>query len=119
MNAVTEGHLDLLRWFFQTGVDINFRHRRSLFYAAVNGHLDIVKFLVKNGADVNAKLNDFDKRTALDGAILRGDSEIVKFLVENGAYVNARVLNEARKWKRSSIANFLKGDSSYAKTLLG
>ncbi|KAK7453272.1 hypothetical protein VKT23_011948 [Stygiomarasmius scandens] len=108
--AAENGHLDVLKWFFDTGLVIN--TRMSLYLATANNHVDIVKFLIENGADVNAMAFG---ETPLHAAAYRGNSPIVKFLIHNGANVNAKtnigttVLNMASAQK---IIQFLKDNGA-------
>ncbi len=84
--AAEKGHLKLVEFLIERGVDLNWQHelsRLTAFHlAALGGHTEIVKLLAAKGADINLKLK-------ADVSILRplrdaGKTEMVKLLMDLG-----------------------------------
>lgn len=84
--AAEKGHLKLVEFLIERGVDLNWQHelsRLTAFHlAALGGHTEIVKLLAAKGADINIKLK-------ADVSILRplrdaGKTEMVKLLTDLG-----------------------------------
>lgn len=84
--AAEKGHLKLVEFLIERGVDLNWQHelsRLTAFHlAALGGHTEIVKLLAAKGADINIKLK-------ADVSILRplrdaGKTEMVKLLMDLG-----------------------------------
>lgn len=82
--AAEHGHIHLIEYFIDNGVDIHYRDDKILTYACKSGSIDIVKYLVEKGCDVRA-----DKDDPLIVSSDLGYKEIVKYLVEKGADVRA------------------------------
>lgn len=58
----------------------------ALNYAARKGHLEIVKYLVDNGVDIETKVSSHNPKTALFLAVLMGHTEVAKADVTLGGY---------------------------------
>ncbi len=58
--------------------------------AAVFGNLEVVRYLFDHGADVNAAATNGSSYNALTGAVASGHTEIVRWLLEHGANPNYR-----------------------------
>lgn len=58
--------------------------------AAVFGHLDVTRYLFEQGADLNASASNGSGYNALTGAVASGHTEIVRWLLEHGANPNYR-----------------------------
>ncbi|CAG7934094.1 unnamed protein product [Penicillium olsonii] len=99
--ACREGHLELVTWLVQNGVEANeechFHNKMiPLTGAILNGNYDIVKYLIEQAkVDPNWKneddLNGFG--TALVAASLMGHIEIGELLIIKGADVNMLLPN--------------------------
>ncbi len=79
--AVTGGHVEIVKWLLETGVDANYRYGPGytpLLAAAANGHLEIVKLLLAHGADKSAKSND--GKSAMGLAEERQHTSVAAFL---------------------------------------
>ncbi len=92
MVAVYNGHLEVVKYLAECGVDLEVKDGdTALMKAAINGHLDVVKCLAECGADVHQK--DRYEQTALVEAATHGHWEVVKCLVELGADLEAQDKN--------------------------
>lgn len=83
--VIRKNHVELARYLFQNGIDINARNRRGytrLHNAIQMDDMDSVKFLVSQGADLD-KLSD--DKTPLQAAEGSENYDIIKYLLENGA----------------------------------
>jgi ankyrin repeat protein len=80
--ASKHGNLEVIKYLYKRGIDINTRHNNALLRASENGHLEVVKYLVEKGADIRS----YD--SAAIRASWRGHKEVVKYLVEKGAESN-------------------------------
>ena len=83
---MNNGHLDIIKFFIETGTDINEKDvfsKSLLLLAAGTGISKIVKFLVEGGANIN----DFDqsKNSPLSISIYGGFIDIALYLLQNGA----------------------------------
>lgn len=76
-HAARYGHLDIVQYVVENGVDIHTHNDQAVFSAAENGHLDIFKYLHENGADIRA-----NKDKALHSAVEKGHLHIVRYLFE-------------------------------------
>ena len=74
--SAEKGHLEVVEYLVEHGVDIHTKNNQALIFASIKGHLDVVKYLVEKGADIHA-LNDY----ALKLASFHGYLEIVKFFL--------------------------------------
>lgn len=61
-----------------------------LALASVFGHLEVARYLFSHGADVNAVATNGSGYTALTGAVASGHREIAAWLLEKGANANHR-----------------------------
>lgn len=110
--ACKKGHINIVEYLIDSGLDINYDNEYALIQACVGNHLEVVKllvekgsrlknddilsftcfsnsvevlkYLIKLGIKVNVKRN-----IALIDSAIEGHFEILKLLVENGADVNA------------------------------
>ena len=78
--ASSYGHLEVVKFLFSLGTDVNEWNHFPLGSAAENGHLEVVKYLVSVGANIRAT-NDYAVRMANQNHHL----EVVKYLVSVGA----------------------------------
>ncbi|MBC6410945.1 MAG: ankyrin repeat domain-containing protein, partial [Ekhidna sp.] len=82
--AARAGHVEVVKYLLDKGVDINQYSKTALQLAAFRGHLAVVEELIRRGADVNKA--DVHGHTPLMVAVLSRQNglEIVKALVEQG-----------------------------------
>ena len=98
--SVRGGHIEVSRFLFTQGADINSCARDDLtplHIASEKGHLEIVKWLLNHGADVNFWQED--GRTALHLAASNGHLEIARMLLQHNAEVNT--------WDSEGVTPFL------------
>lgn len=89
--AATRGHLDLMRFYLDLGLDVNHSDEMggsSLYGAAFTGGPEPVRLLLQRRADVNEALPV--GLTPLMVAVLNGSSDCVRAMVEHRADVHAR-----------------------------
>ncbi|KAJ7595602.1 ankyrin repeat-containing domain protein [Mycena floridula] len=87
--AAQEGHLEIVKFILEHGVDVNAKagwRGCALGAAAAEGKIEVVEYLLNHGADPNAHGNIL--RSAVYGGL-----EIVKMLIDKGA--NLQVQGEA------------------------
>ena len=95
VRAAYEGHLDIVKYLLDTGVDAKSTDGTSaLFWAASEGRLGAVKSLVEAGADMNTQVGDYGQ-TPLAEAVGNNKNDVASYLVEKGADVN---LWDKEKW---------------------
>lgn len=91
ISLVTEGNLELVKFFLSKGADIHSHDLditgTPLFWASYAEHLTVAKYLLEKGANINYGRND-TQATPLYVAASHGTLEIVQFLIENGADFN-------------------------------
>ena len=80
ITATEKGHLMVVKYLVDIGVDVNTENCHPLKSAVINSDFRIIKFLIENGARVT-----FDHNYVLYWAIMNGDSEIINYLTEHGA----------------------------------
>ena len=121
--AVKWGHLDIVKYLVENGIDIHTQNDQALKYACIHGRLEVVKYLIENGADIskvyennmavlievanNGYLNvikylleiinstEYSEMILLT-ACVKGHLNMVKYLVEKGT--NIHFLNEQSLW---------------------
>ena len=118
-SASYKGHLQVVRYLLQHGVDVNVRDSGKdtpFLLASWRGHTDVAKTLLEHGADL--ELRDLADNTPLILAAYHGSLDAVQFLLEHHADVDSRN-NEGRtplhslmwgsgfKFDRSKIARLL------------
>jgi ankyrin repeat protein len=84
--AAKAGHMELLRYFHESGSDIlggDDTMQTPLLSACLNGRLDCVAFLISIGADFNSTTKE--GHTVLGAAIQENHPEVIKFLLDKGA----------------------------------
>ena len=84
-NSAYNGHLEVVKYLIENGVDIHARNDYALRLASYNGHIEMVKYLVEKGADIHASNDE-----ALRWSTLQVHLEIVKYLIKKGANIHAR-----------------------------
>jgi ankyrin repeat protein len=90
-SASFQGHLQVVRYLLQHGVDVNDLNSGNdtpLLLASVHGHLDVIQCLLQHRADVD--LRDQFQHTALMCAAYYGHVDAVCFLLEHHAEVNSQ-----------------------------
>lgn len=80
--ALVLGYADIAQMLLDNGADYMESLNYALWYTVIFGRMDMVKYLVKNGADIN------NKYYPLITACRSNYFDIVKYLVDNGADVN-------------------------------
>ena len=88
-SASFEGHLQVVRYLLQLGVDINVRNFANctpLLFASWKGHRDVVQCLLDHGAD--SDLRDEFRNSPLMLAAYYGHVDVVRLLLEHNADVN-------------------------------
>lgn len=92
--AAGYGHLDIIRYLVDHGVNLHSRGdvgvlfglkrgETALLSAAENGHLDTVKYLIEQGVNIHAFYNN-----ALIGATENDHLDMVKYLIEQNRRFN-------------------------------
>lgn len=103
--ASKHGHLEIVKYLVEKGVDIHDDTEALLFYAADNGHLEIVKYLVEKGADIHVYEDE-----AFRWASRNGYYDIVKYLVEYGVDIHVQndfALKGAKQNNHTKIVEYL------------
>ncbi len=113
--AATYGHLQLIKYFLEVGMNIHVQEDAALHAAVKNGHIEVVKFLLEHGDLIISDLTIcqaavrgyvdmmelfFTKdlipsrilNTAFSEAVKNGQLEMVRLMLEHGADVNFRGL---------------------------
>ena len=86
--AVTEGHIGIVKILLDHGVDINERGEKgmtALYLTCSHPNFKIYKELLKRGADINLPHND---NMPLDMAAIGGSLNIMSDLLDRGANIN-------------------------------
>ena len=90
-SASFAGHLQVVRYLLQHGVDDNVRNTESetpLLLASWKGHRDIVQCLLDHGADLD--LRDTQDYSPLMLAAFYGHISVIRLLLEHNADVNSQ-----------------------------
>jgi len=90
LHAAYSGKLDVLRYLYENGADVNRQldtGATPLHYACQGEHVETVRFLVHE-ASANLSLTDINGRTPFINASYGGFLEIVKILVEGGSKID-------------------------------
>ena len=95
--AAKHGHLDVVKYLVEKGVDINYF--RLLTIPSAKGYTDIVKYLIDNGSPVTQE--------ALAEAVRHDHPEIITLLLKHGAEVTPYVLRTAKTYNYK-ISNYLR-----------
>ena len=90
--AANNGHLPIVKYLIEKGIDSPLNHENALKWAAQTGQLEIVKYLIEKNTDYHMY-----KDEALQAAAVNGYLETAKYLVENGANIHANH-ESALKW---------------------
>lgn len=98
--ASESGYLNIVKFLFDKGADVNSQEGTAIKTAAQNGHFYIVEFLIKNGANVGLDV-------ALGQACRRGHLDIVKILLKNGVKYSKLILQIAVTGGYFDIVKFL------------
>ncbi len=131
-SACYRGHLNIIKYLVEHGVNISVHHNKPLLRACKSGKLEIVKYIVERGVDDSNALRcasiynryeivkylvekGIDIHADNDIAVRRaselGHMRIVKYLVENGADIHAKnnyALSLAIKNGHTHIENYIK-----------
>ena len=84
IQAVTNGHLEIVKYLIGRGVNFRANAEQALKSAASNGHLEIVKYLIERGANIHVDADNVLFQTSLKGYL-----DMVKYLVGKGANIHA------------------------------
>ncbi len=76
IDAVLNGHINLVKYLVEKGVDIYVKDEEPLRLATKNGYLEVVKYLISQGADIYA-LNDY----VLKLASLHNQIKIIQYFL--------------------------------------
>ncbi|MFI8716232.1 ankyrin repeat domain-containing protein [Brevibacillus brevis] len=89
--AAAHGHLDIIEYLINGGIDINAQggtfSTNALERATAKGHLDIVEYLISHNIEVDTSEPE---RNPLFAAIYGGHFEIVKLLVDNNVDISIK-----------------------------
>ena len=85
--SAENGHVDILGYLVENGVDFQTNNNNAVRLASRNGHLEVVKYLVERGADFRDDDNDVIKMASMNGHL-----DIVEYLTDKG--VDLRVRND-------------------------
>ena len=83
--ASIKGHLEIVKFLIENGVNVNADCGKPLSSASRGNHIDVVKYLVENGADVNLPVYSIN---SLDIAASKGNINVVKYLIEKGSDIH-------------------------------
>ena len=83
--ASENGHLEVVRYLHEVGVELNARNDEPLCRACERGHLHVVQYLQRNGVRLSARDNE-----PLSRACEGGHLDVVRYLHQNGVRLNAR-----------------------------
>jgi hypothetical protein len=106
ISASILGHLEVVKYLVEKGVDVNTQSSAALRFASQYGKLEVVKYLLENGADIHSRNDE-----ALILASQNGHLDVVRYLVENGADVHAQTdaaLSWAVEFGYLEVENYLK-----------
>jgi hypothetical protein len=117
-SASFKGHLQVVRYLLQLGVDVNVRNsvnHTPLLLASWKGHRDLAQYLLEHGADVN--LLDDDSNTPLTYAAFYGHVNVLRVLLEHNAEANSQD-KEGHTPLHDAIRSGWKADPSHIVRLL-
>jgi len=103
--ASGNGHLKVVRYLNNIGVELNARNDDPLCRACDGGHLDIVRYLHHNGSKLFARDNE-----PLCRAAAAGHLELVSYIHQNMGDISARgnePLRRAAAGKHASVVRYL------------
>ena len=103
--ASGNGHLKVVRYLNNIGLELNARNDDPLFRACDGGHLDIVRYLHHNGSKLFARDNE-----PLCRAAAAGHLELVSYIHQNMGDISAREnepLRRAAAGKHASVVRYL------------
>jgi ankyrin repeat protein len=105
MNAVVEGHLELVKYFLSRGANVNSRsrHNSPLGMACSQSRMEFVQVLIDGGADVNLP-DQFNQLPLLYCRRV----EFVDYLVSRGAYVHFLDLNSRSLLHHAAARRYFK-----------
>ena len=86
--ASRNGHLKIVKYLVEQGVDFQTCNNHAVQMASVSGHLEIVKYLVGKSANFRDASGE-----AFRSAVMEGHLDVVQYLVEKG--VGRNLLNYA------------------------
>lgn len=81
--AAINGHLNVVMFLHEYGININGMYHQPLISACAHGHFHIVKYLIENGADYKICI-----QRCLYIAVINHHFNISEYLIELGADVN-------------------------------
>lgn len=90
--ASQEGHLDIVRYLHEQGMDINSKdtHGRSaLHYASLGGSGGVVEYLLDHGGDVNVRGPEGETPLAI--AAFFGQMNVADILLQRGADIDSKL----------------------------
>ena len=101
--ASSNGHLEIVKYLVNLGVDFQAVDNQAVRLASKNGHLEVIKYLVEKGAEIHGD-------EAIQWASTNGHFEIVKYFVERGSDFQAfdnEAIRVACIYKNFKIVKYL------------
>jgi ankyrin repeat protein len=99
------GNYDIVKYFIDKGVDVNYDNGEALKWATEDGNFEISKLLIDNGADIHV-----EDEKSLKNACKSGNYDLVKLLLDQGADPSIDIfepLSIARDMKNIEIQKLL------------
>lgn len=84
--AIEEGHINIVEYFVNIGIDINFNESLALVIAIAYDRLIILKYLISRGAGVNSLY------IPLKQAVSRNRVAMTEYLISKGAIITNEVI---------------------------
>ena len=92
--AAYRGHIKIVKFLFEKGVNINVKNKYGetpFHYASSGGFNDIIEFFLQKGININVQNNSL--YTPLHYAIISGKKETVELLISKNADINLKNLH--------------------------
>ncbi|AGF84866.1 repeat protein [Moumouvirus goulette] len=111
--ACEYGHLDIVKYFIDKGVDFRKYKDCAMRLAAKNGHLDLVKYFIQRGANIRAKNNYVLKKASKYGHL-----NIIQYMDDKYIYLNSNDYYAFRFAVKNGHLEIVKYLDSYLTPLL-